>query len=98
MYVIVVDFTIRPERVSEFREAMERQARNSLEREAGCRQFEVAVDPDRRGRFFLYEVYDDEAAFRLHLESEHFRAFDAQVRDWTQTKSVTALERIFPAE
>ena len=62
----------------------------------GCRQFDVCVDPARDDRIYLYEVYDDEAAFQAHLASEHFHEFDARVADWIRGKTVTALHRVHP--
>ena len=42
-----------------------RDAAASVRDEAGCRQFDVAQDASKPEQFFLYEIYDDEAAF-LH--------------------------------
>lgn len=41
--------------------------------EPGCRMFvgHRAIDDPRT--FFLYEQYDDESAFRAHMETEHFK-------------------------
>lgn len=63
-------------------------ARASREREPGCRQFDVCVTDDDPGRVFLYEIYDDRAAFDAHLASAHFKAFDATVAPWLETKTV----------
>ena len=38
-------------------------ARASVEHEPGCSQFDVCVDPKDKSRIFLYEIYDDRAAF-----------------------------------
>jgi quinol monooxygenase YgiN len=46
-------------------------------KEAGCRRFDIlnlASDPNH---FFLYEVYDNEAALRAHRETEHFKKYQA---------------------
>jgi quinol monooxygenase YgiN len=37
----------------------------------GCRQFDVCRDPLDPALFFLYELYDDEAAIQAHLDSPH---------------------------
>ena len=95
MYVIVVDFTIDPDRISEFREAIKTNARLSVKQEPGCRQFDVCIDPERDDRIYLYEVYDDETAFKTHLETKHFRDFDARVNDCILAKNVTAFRRLF---
>lgn len=43
------------------------------EQEPGCRAFKVYRALDEPRRYLLYEVYDDEAAFRAHRETDHFK-------------------------
>ena len=93
MFVIAVEFKIKAAHVAEFRAAMLEQARNSLEREEACRQFDVCFDPKDDSRVFLYEIYDDEAAFQVHLKSAHFLEFVERVKDWTADKRVEAWRR-----
>jgi (4S)-4-hydroxy-5-phosphonooxypentane-2,3-dione isomerase len=94
MYVVIVFFEAKPEHVAAVRGALLGQARNSLEREKGCRQFDVAEDPVDPAAFFLYETYDDEAAFKAHLETEHFKTFNEMVTPWTASKRVLTYELI----
>lgn len=42
----------------------------------------------RPGEVVLYELYDDAAAFRAHLDSGHFKAFDAAVGDMVIAKQL----------
>ena len=91
MYVIVVDFEIKPERLAEFMPLMLENARASRETEPGCRVFDVCVDPKKETSVFLYEVYDDRAAFDAHLASEHFKRFDAAVAPMLASKAVRTL-------
>lgn len=73
MYVVTVLFeTSDPDR---FMPAILQNAASSLN-EPGCRQFDVAVT-DAGRKVFLYELYDEEAAFRWHVTTPHFAAFDA---------------------
>lgn len=94
MYVITVLFEVHEASAERFSEAIQAQARNSLDRETACRVFDVCRDPADANRFFLYEVYDDRAAFEAHLASDHFRAFDATVAEWVAVKTVEAWERL----
>lgn len=98
MYVIVVDFTIRPERLAEFMPLMLENARASRETEPGCRVFDVCVDPKEKSSVFLYEVYDDRAAFDAHLAAAHFKRFDAAVAPMVASKAVRILERLTGAQ
>ncbi|MEM7446114.1 MAG: putative quinol monooxygenase [Pseudomonadota bacterium] len=92
-YVVCVTFVVDPASAVPFLDAMMEQASNSLALEDGCSQFDVCVDPDDPARIFLYEIYDDRAAFDLHLASDHFLTFDAATRDWVKDKQVTTWHR-----
>ena len=88
MYVVTVTFEVHPGHVDAFTAAVLTQARNSLEREERCSCFDVCRDPDHPERIFLYELYDDRAAFELHLASDHFKSFDRTVTPWVRHKNV----------
>jgi (4S)-4-hydroxy-5-phosphonooxypentane-2,3-dione isomerase len=94
MYVVVVDFKIEPESLAEFMPLMLENARASRETEPGCRQFDVCVDPADKSRIFLYELYDDRAAFDAHLATAHFKRFDAAVAPMVAAKAVRALTKL----
>ena len=88
MYVVTVTFEIEPDHIEPFTAAMLTQARNSLVLEERCRRFDVCRDPDHPERIFLYELYDNRAAFDLHLASDHFKSFDRTVTPWVRQKTV----------
>jgi len=94
MYVVTVEFLVKPGRVEAFRPAMLENARASLANEAGCRQFDVSFDADDPGKCFLYEVYDDPAAFEAHLAMGHFRSFDSYVAPMLDSKVVKTFELV----
>ena len=96
MFVITVTFVVAEEHLDDFDRAMEAQARASLENEADCIQFDVCRDPDDPTVCFLYEVYTDKAAFHSHMESPHFKSFNATVEPWVESKIVEAYERTWP--
>ena len=62
MYVVTVAFEIEPGHVDDFRAAVMRQAENSVTNEPDCHRFDVSVDGTDPAKFFLYEIYTDEAA------------------------------------
>jgi len=88
MYVVTVTFEIDNEHLEAFAAEMLAQARNSLEREAGCMRFDVCRDQGDPAITFLYEIYKDEGAFKRHLETDHYRKFDGTVAPWVRRKSV----------
>jgi autoinducer 2-degrading protein len=96
MFVVTVNLTIHPEHVAPFREAVLRHANNSLTKETGCRQFDVAFDPANDLRVFIFERYDDEAAFNVHTASEHFAWFSNVAGPWIKTKQIDTWEQATP--
>lgn len=94
MYVVVVTFQIMPDQISNFLPLMLGNAKTSLDKEAGCSQFDVCVDDTQPEIIFLYEVYSDRAAFDLHLTSAHFIDFDRAVAPMIETKQVQTFARV----
>ena len=93
MFVVAVDFRIRPECVDAFMPLMLEQAGNSLSKEPGCRMFDICQSEEDPEQIFLYELYDDRAAFDLHLASDHYHAFNSAVADLTAEKRVRFFHR-----
>lgn len=87
MYLVAVTFRIHPDHAAAFLARVQQQATDSLE-EPGCRRFDVWQAPGDPAGVFLYEIYDDRAAFDVHLASAHFKAFDAEVAPWVAAKTV----------
>jgi len=94
MYVITVEFAVRSGCEEDFIKRVKKQAEDSLNLETACRHFDVCVPEGNRSRVFLYEIYDDEAAFQFHLKSQHFLDFSEETADWIETKNVQAWQRI----
>lgn len=92
MHVITVDFTIHAQQLAAFMPLMLENARVSRQTEPGCRRFDVCRDPARPERVFLYEIYDDRAAFDAHLAAPHFKAFDTAVKAMVASKAAHAYE------
>ncbi len=96
MYVVTVKFTLAEGASAAFMPLMHAQAKNSLSLEPECHQFDVCTDPSGPSTVFLYELYRDEAAFQLHLASDHFKQFDAAVADLVVAKQVACYLRSYP--
>ena len=88
MQALVVDFRVLPQWVTAFEAAILENARASCDTEPGCRQFDVCRDPADATCFFLYELYDDEAAVQAHLQSPHFLRMNALTSGWVASKQV----------
>jgi quinol monooxygenase YgiN len=47
----------------------------------------VARDAAKPERFFLYEIYENEAAFDAHLQTPHFRDFSEKTAEMVVNKT-----------
>ena len=88
MFVVVVFFEAKAAHAAEFRDAISSNASASVENEPGCQLFDVSQDPDDEASFFLYEIYDDEPAFKAHIATPHFKMFDELSAPWVKDKKV----------
>lgn len=91
---LLVEFELAPAHADAFAEAIVRNARLSLTREPGCLQFDVCRSAEEPHRFFLYELYEDEAAIAQHLRAAHYLEFDALTRPWVAAKQVRRYPRL----
>ena len=96
VYAVTVHILVKSEFASEFREKMLNNARASRDGEPGCRQFDVTVSSEDPNHFFLYEIYDDEAAFDAHRATSHYRDFIAATAPWIVSKNAQFFQRIDP--
>lgn len=86
--IVVVRFEVKADSVGDFMHAVRKQAADSFALEPACRRFDVAVKSDDPTQVLLYEIYDSRADFDDHLQSAHFRGFDATVAGWVAAKNV----------
>ncbi|MFJ9517617.1 putative quinol monooxygenase [Kitasatospora sp. NPDC101801] len=75
MYHIAVSFDIPADKRQEFIDAALEDGRLSDRDEPGTQRFELITDAENPNRFYLNEAYDDEAAFDVHCQGEHFAKF-----------------------
>ena len=76
-HVLQVQIAIKPENVEKFMSKLMENAR-AARQEAGCKTFDVLVDPQDRTKIMLYEVYADEKAFETHQATPHFKKYVAE--------------------
>lgn len=82
MFVILAPIQIKPAHREAFIAEMVEDARMSVENEPGCVRFDVIQDAGDVNRIWVYEVYKDEAAFELHMQTPHFLKWKNAVADW----------------
>jgi len=94
MLAVCVDFEIDPESLDAFLPIMQKNASDSLANEVGCHQFDITQDPQNPTKIFLYELYDDAAAFETHKQASHYLEFNEAISGMIIAKSVRLLQKI----
>ena len=93
-FVLIVEFQVKPECRAEFDRAIAVNAQASVRDEPGCRQFDVLRSLEDPNRVVLYEVYDDEAAFREdHMKRSHTQKFLGLAKELVERQTVQRFTR-----
>ena len=91
MFVVCVEFEIDLGQTDVFMAAVRTNAEQSFYQEVGCQQFDVCQDRHFPNSVFLYEVYDDEAAFETHKLTQHYVSFNQAIVGMVVNKSIRLL-------
>ncbi len=97
MFIVTVLFKIHAAHWHDFLSSMYRNAATSLYVETGCRQFDVCEGEAGQFEVFLYEVYDTQTDFAVHLDASHFLQFNAETAVWVIDKKVQTYTRVAAA-
>lgn len=95
MIAVCVTFEIVPGRMPEFRPLMEQQARDSLGNEQDCLRFDICCTASQ---VFLYELYTSRDAFARHLDTPHFKSFDASTAEMVAEKTVRIFDDVIEGQ
>ncbi len=93
-YAVCVTLQVTPDDLEEFMPLMLENARASLTDEKGCQRFDILTDPDREGEVFLFELYEDRAAFDAHRETKHYKSFDAATVYMIRAKKIRTYAQV----
>ena len=93
-YAVTVTFDLKPGMQDAFMPHILFNARSSVANEPGCRQFDVCTDPSQPDTVFLYELYDDLAAFEAHQQMPHYLATGPKIGDMIAQKHLRTFEQV----
>ncbi len=74
---LFVELDIVPGRKDAFLARAREHRGNVMKNEPGCQCFDISVPDDGDDKVRLYEVYADQAAFDLHIETAHMKEYRA---------------------
>lgn len=94
MFAVTVMFKLHPDHATAFMAPMIANAQASLRDEPGCHRFDVCSDSSDPAAVFLYELYDDRAAFDRHRTMPHYHAFEAAIDGMVADKQVWTFDKV----
>ena len=98
-YTLLVTIQLKPQHREAFIQEMLADARSALEAEPGVVQFDMHQAEDDPNRFYMYEVFRDEAAFQAHLQTPHVDRLREMTKEWYAAPSVIRRGvNIFPTD
>ena len=73
-FSILAIFTVQPEFISQFRDALMKNA-SASQQEPGCISYIVHGDASASNIFFLYEKYQSKEDYEFHCTTSHLKEF-----------------------
>ena len=62
--------------------------------EPGCHEFNITVSLKDPNHVFIFEVYDNAAAFEAHRATDHFKKYAATTKDMVAKRDARALASV----
>ena len=88
------EFEIISPHLDKFLLPMRKNAVQLYKVEVGCQQFDICQDQQNLSNIFLYEIYDDAAAFETHKASSRYHEFNRAINGMVMEKSVRFLHLV----
>lgn len=92
-YAIIAEYTFDEKNVDSAIDLLLELQALTLENEEGCIIYDVLLSEEDRRKIFVYECYENEAAFEIHTNSIYFKAIVSAkltplVKDSKKTKVI----------
>ncbi len=91
-YVRVAEIEIDPVQLENYTAAAKAEIETLVRIEPGVMALYAVAETDNPARVIVFEMYRDEATYRAHLESPHFRKYKSATQN--MVKSLKLIETI----
>ena len=97
MYVTIVNVSVKPDFIEEFKEACRKNHESSIQ-EPGNMRFDVLQLQDDPKKFVLYEAYKSSQDAAAHKDTKHYLTWRKTVADWmAEPRQGIVYDGLFPA-
>jgi (4S)-4-hydroxy-5-phosphonooxypentane-2,3-dione isomerase len=94
LYVNAVDIDVVPGKIENYLAAIKEVGAASIKSEPGCSEFDITVSQKDPNHLFIFEVYENAAAFDAHLKSDHYKKYAATAKDVVAKREVHPLSSV----
>lgn len=86
--VRIAELEIETSQLDAFKEAVKEEMETSVRVEPGVLAIYAVAEKENPSKLRFFEMYTDEAAFKAHIDSPHFRKFRATARDMVVSRKL----------
>lgn len=90
-FIRLAQLRIEPTQLEAFKVAAYTLGQAAILLESGCLALYAVADQIEPSHFTVFEIYRDEAAYQIHLQSEHFIAFHFQTSGMVLERQLTTV-------
>lgn len=90
----IFELGIRPDRDNDFADVARQTISASVDHEAGTLAMYALQRSDNSGQAFMFELYENERAYRKHLNAAPYKAFAARAPDIIDRKKKSRERRV----
>jgi (4S)-4-hydroxy-5-phosphonooxypentane-2,3-dione isomerase len=80
-FINAVDIDVVPGQVDAYLAALKENGAAAVKEEPGCHEFNITVSQKDPNHVFIFEVYENAAAFEAHRATAHFKKYAATTKD-----------------
>jgi (4S)-4-hydroxy-5-phosphonooxypentane-2,3-dione isomerase len=94
LYINAVNIDVVPGQIENYLAAIKEVGAAAIKTEPGCSEFDVTVSQKDPNHLFIFEVYENAAAFDAHLKSDHYKKYAATAKDVVAKREVHSLSSV----
>ena len=94
LYINAVNIDVVPGQFENYLAAIKEVGAAAIKTEPGCSEFNITVSQKDPNHLFIFEVYDNAAAFDAHLKSDHYKKYAAAAKESSPNARSTRSRRL----
>ena len=92
-YINAVDIDVVPGQIDAYLAALKENGAAAVH-EPGCHEFNITISPKDPNHVFLFEVYDNDAAFQAHRATDHYKKYAATTKEMVAKRDARAFTSV----